>query len=52
MKIQFNFRIEENQLKKLKYIAEENDRTASQEINMLIRKYILKYETENGQIEI
>lgn len=50
MKKQFNFRIDEDLLKKLQIIAEEEERTISQEITLLIRKYILKYELEHGEI--
>lgn len=51
MKKQFNFRIEEDLLIKIQKIAEEEERTVTQEITMLIRKYILKYELENGEID-
>ena len=51
MKKQYNFRIDEDLLYKLSIIAKEEDRTITQEITMLIRKYILKYELEHGQID-
>lgn len=51
MKKQYNFRIEEDLLYKLNIIARENERTATQEITLLIRKYILKYELEHGKID-
>lgn len=50
MKKQFNFRIDEDLLIKIQYISDEEERTVSQEITYILRKYILKYEKENGEI--
>lgn len=51
MKIKdFSLRIEENQLKKLHYIANYNDRSVNRELLRLIREHINKFEYENGSI--
>lgn len=52
MKRQFFFRIEEELIKKLEYVAQENERNTTQEITLLIKKHILKYEFENGEIRL
>lgn len=52
MKKQFNFRIDQDLIDKLNIIARENERNTSQELTLLIRKYILKYELEHGEIEV
>ena len=49
---QFNFRAEQKLLDKIKYIAEKEDRSASQEIVHLIKKRIERYEEDNGEIKI
>lgn len=49
---QFNFRAEQEILDKIKYIAEKEDRSASQEIVHLIKKRIERYEEDNGKIKI
>ena len=37
---------------KLEHIAEENNRSASKEIEYLIKKHIKRYEDDNGTIEL
>lgn len=37
---------------KLEHIAEENNRSASKEIEYLIKKHIQRYEDDNGSIEL
>ena len=38
----YTFRIEEEELKKLKFIAEKEERTLSQVVRIAIRKYLKK----------
>ena len=37
--------------KKIEYIAAENNRSASGEVEFLIKKHIKRYEEDNGTIE-
>lgn len=46
----FSLRISENLLDKIKYIAEENKRSANKEIEYILEQYVKKYEKENGAI--
>ena len=46
----FSLRISETLLDKIKYIAEENKRSANKEIEFILEKYVKKYEAENGTI--
>lgn len=50
--VKFTIRIYKDDLKKFKYIAEYNARSANQELNKLIRRYIKKFELKNGRIFI
>lgn len=52
MKKQYNFRIEEILLKKMDFIAKHNERNTTQEITLAIKKHIIKYEAQNGEIPI
>lgn len=52
MKIQYNFRVDENIIEKIKYIAETEERTTSQQITLYLKQKIIEYETENGEIEV
>ena len=36
----------------MKYIAEENNRSVSGEVELLIKKHIKRYEEDNGEIKI
>lgn len=38
--------------KQITYIAEENNRSVSKEIEMLIKKHVKQYEEYNGEIKI
>lgn len=38
--------------KKLEIIAKENNRSASAETELLIKKYIRRYEEDNGEIKV
>ena len=46
----FSLRISEILLDKIKYIAEENKRSANKEIEYILEQYVKKYERENGTI--
>lgn len=47
---QYALRIPSETMKKLKYIAEWNGRSANKEIEQLILKHIASWENENGPI--
>lgn len=51
-KPQFVIRAEKEILDKIAYIADKNDRSATQEIVHLIKKRIDAYESINGEIKI
>lgn len=51
-KPQFVIRTDENIIKKIKYIAEQNERSATQEIVYIIKKEINNFEKENGEIKL
>lgn len=38
--------------KKIEYIAEDNNRSTSKEIEFLIKKHIKQYEEYNGEIKV
>ena len=46
----FTLRIENELLKKFRFVAKYNDRSANQEIITLIRKHIREFEKKNGKI--
>ena len=39
-------------IEKMKFIADENNRSVSKEVEMLIKKHIKRYEEDNGEIKI
>ena len=47
---QFNIRIPREYIEKLKVIADENARSTTKEIELLVKKRIEEYESENGII--
>ena len=51
-KPQFVIRTDTITLEKIKYIAEQNERSATQEIVYLIKNEIKKFESEKGEIPI
>lgn len=51
-KPQFVIRTDQKTIKKIKYIAEKNERSTTQEIVYLIKKEIENYEKEHGTINI
>lgn len=51
-KPQFVIRTEQEVLDKLAYIAEQHERSSTQEIVYLIKRHIKAYESENGEIQL
>lgn len=51
-KPQFVIRTDNITLEKIKFIAEQNERSATQEIVHLIKNEIKRYESEKGEIPI
>lgn len=47
---QFPIRVEPILIKKIRYIASENCRSASKEIELLMRKHVRDYESTYGEI--
>lgn len=48
----FTLRIDIKLLKKLRYIAEYNARSANKELEILIRKHIAEFEKQYGKINL
>ena len=48
----YTLRIPKEYLEKIRYIADENGRSANREIEMLVKSRIDMYESENGKIEV
>lgn len=46
----YSLRIDDDLMKKVKMIAEKEDRPVSKQLERIIRKYIEQYEQENGRI--
>lgn len=49
---QFVIRTDKETIEKIKYIANENERSATQEIVYMIKQRIKSYEAINGKINI
>ena len=49
---QFTVRVNQNVLYKIRYIADENERSANKEIAVLIKKHIAEYEKIHGEIVV
>lgn len=47
-----SFRLEENLLKKFRFAAAYEGRTANSQVRILIRDFVNAYEKEHGKIEI
>lgn len=47
----FTLRINYNLLKKFRYVAEYNARSANREIEVLMKKHVAQFEKEHGPIE-
>lgn len=50
--VKFTLRTEAELLKKFRYVAEYNARSANRELEVLIKKHIAEFEKDNGEIEI
>ncbi len=48
----YSIRIEEELMKKLRILAKENGRSLYKQIEFSLRKYLMAYEKENGEIKI
>lgn len=48
----YTLRIPQIYLDKIKYIAEENGRSANKEIELMIKQRIKDYESKNGEINL
>ncbi len=48
----FSLRVSEDLLDKVKYIAENNKRSANKEIEFALEQYVKTFESENGKINI
>lgn len=48
----YTLRIPQEYLEKIRYIAEENGRSANREIELMIKHRIAEYEKERGTIEL
>lgn len=46
----YTLRIPKEYLEKIRYIAEENGRSANKEIELMIKRKIKDYESEHGEI--
>lgn len=49
---QFTIRIDPVMLKKIRYVAEYNARSANREVETLIKKHIEDFEKEHGEISL
>ena len=47
---QFTIRIDPELLKKLRYVAEYNARSANREVEVLIREHVAQFEKDHGKI--
>ena len=48
----FTLRVDAQLLKKFKYIAESNARSANRELEIMMRRRVDKFEEANGKIEL
>ncbi|MDR1061781.1 MAG: Arc family DNA-binding protein [Clostridiales bacterium] len=48
----YTLRIDQAYLDKIRYIAEENGRSANREIELMIKQRIKSYEEEHGEISL
>lgn len=47
----FTLRIDPDLLKKIRYIAEYNARSANREVEFLIRNHVKNFESQHGEIK-
>lgn len=50
--LRYTLRIDRHLFKKFKYIAEFEGRSANKEIEQLLKKRVMEYEKENGEIPV
>lgn len=50
--VKFTVRAEQDLLRKLRYVAEYNARSANREIEVLMRKHVAEFEKKHGKIEM
>ncbi len=50
--LRYTLRIDRHLFKKFKYIAEFEGRSANKEIEQLLKKRVMEYEKENGEISV
>ncbi len=50
--IKFTFRTDEEILKKLRYVASYDARSANRELEVLVKRHIAEFEKEHGKITI
>lgn len=50
--VKFTLRIESELLKKFRYVAEYNARSANRELEVLMKKYVAEFEKAHEKIEI
>lgn len=50
--VKFTLRTEAELLKKFRYVAEYNARSANRELEVLMRRYVSEFEKRNGKIEL
>lgn len=48
--VKFTFRVDDEVLKKFRYVAEYNARSANRELEVLVKKHITEFEKEQGKI--
>lgn len=48
----FTLRIDADLLKKIRFVAEYNARSANREIELIIKKHIIDFEEKNGEINL
>ena len=50
--VKFTLRTESELLKKFRYVAEYNARSANRELEVLMKKHVAEFEKHNGKIEV
>lgn len=48
--VKFTFRVDDEILKKFRYVAEYNARSANRELEVLVKRHIAEFEKEHGKI--
>ncbi|MDE7324625.1 MAG: hypothetical protein K2N73_18290 [Lachnospiraceae bacterium] len=48
----FTIRVEDDTLKRFRYVAEYNARSANRELEVLMKRHIAKFEKEHGEIDL